>query len=156
MDIEHQDIKRFLRQRAPFLLVDRITYLDAERVVGIKNISGTDPFLEGHFDDGPILPGVVLIEAMSQVGGVLLAHDERFKHATGGFLAGVDKMKFKKFVIPGDQVEIEAGALVAMGSLARLTIRARVGNEEVAAGEVSYFMQLPSTTDGQLDEGSPT
>lgn len=140
MQIEHQDIKNFLKQRAPFLLVDRITYLDAEKVVGVKNVSGSDPFLVGHFDDAPILPGVVLMEAMGQVGGVLIAHDARFADAAGGFLAGVDKVKFKKFVIPGDQVVIEAGRLVAIGRLVRLTVSARVGADEVACGEISYYM----------------
>lgn len=139
--IEHQDIKKYLKQRAPFLLVDRITHLDAHSIVGLKNVSGSDPFLEGHFEDQPILPGVVLMEAMSQVGGVLIAHDPRYADATGGYLAGVDRMKFKKFVVPGDQVVIEAGALVAIGRLVRLTVRARVGDDEVASGEISYYLK---------------
>lgn len=139
--IEHQEIKQFLRQRPPFLLVDRIVHLDSERIVGIKNVSGTDPFLEGHFDEEPILPGVVLLEAMSQVGGVLIAHDKRFANSTGGFLAGMDKVKFKKFVVPGDQVTIEADQLVAIGRLARLSVRARVGDTEIASGEVSYYLR---------------
>jgi 3-hydroxyacyl-[acyl-carrier-protein] dehydratase len=141
MLIEHQEIKKYLKQRAPFLLVDRIVHLDHERVVGIKNVSGTDPFLQGHFDDNPILPGVVLMEAMSQVGGVLIAHDSRFADSTGGFLAGMDKVKFKKFVVPGDQVTIEASGLVAIGRLARLHLSAKVADEEVASGEVSYYLR---------------
>lgn len=139
--IEHQELKQFLRQRPPFLLVDRIVHLDSERIVGIKNVSGSDPFLEGHFDEEPILPGVVLLEAMSQVGGVLIAHDKRFADSTGGFLAGIDKVKFKKFVVPGDQVTIEADQLVAIGRLARLSVRARVGDTEIATGEVSYYLR---------------
>jgi len=139
--IEHQEIKQFLRQRPPFLLVDRIVHLDSERIVGIKNVSGSDPFLEGHFDEEPILPGVVLLEAMSQVGGVLIAHDKRFADSTGGFLAGMDKVKFKKFVIPGDQVTIEADGLVAIGRLARLAVRARVGDTEIANAEISYYLR---------------
>lgn len=139
--IEHQQIKQHLRQRAPFLLVDRITNIEAGRIEGIKNISGTDPFLEGHFDEEPILPGVVLIEAMSQVGGVLLAHDPRFAGSTAGFLAGIDKVKFKKFVVPGDQVVLQADGIVAIGKLARLSVRALVAGEEVASGEVSYYLR---------------
>lgn len=139
--IEHQQVKQFLRQRPPFLLVDRIVHLDGERIVGIKNVSGSDPFLDGHFEDEPILPGVVLMEAMSQVGGVLIAHDPRFAGSTGGFLAGMDKVKFKKFVVPGDQVRIEAGQLVAIGRLARLSVRASVGDDEVASGEISYYLR---------------
>lgn len=69
MTIEHQEIKQILRQRTPFLLVDRILEMDGERAVGIKNVTGTEPYLVGHFPDEPILPGVLLLEAMSQVGG---------------------------------------------------------------------------------------
>lgn len=141
MTIEHQEIKKHLKQRAPFLLVDRITYLDNEKVIGLKNVSGTDPFLEGHFPDEPIMPGVVLLEAMSQVGGVLVAHDARFADAKGGFLAGIDKVKFKKFVIPGDQVVIEGTNLIAAGRLARVSLEAKVDDSVVASGQVSYFMR---------------
>ena len=141
MVIEHQDIKKHLRQRAPFLLVDRIIYLDDKRVVGIKNVSGTDPFLDGHFPDEPIFPGVILLEAMSQVGGVLVAHVPRFANSTAGFLAGIDKVKFKKFVVPGDQVVIEGDGLVAAGRMARLKLQAKVKDDLVATGEISYYLR---------------
>jgi 3-hydroxyacyl-[acyl-carrier-protein] dehydratase len=138
--IEHQDIKRHLRQRFPFLLVDRIIALDDQRAVGIKNVTGTEPFLEGHFPDEPILPGVLLLEAMSQVGGILMAHDPRFAHVTRGFLAGLDKVKFKKFVVPGDQVVMEAVKIAVAGKLARVGVTSRVGEIEVACAEISYVL----------------
>lgn len=141
MVIEHEEIKRFLRQRAPFLLVDRITYIDSERIEGIKSVSGNDPFLQGHFDDEPILPGVILIEVMAQVGGVLVAHDARFTATTGGFLAGIDRVKFKKFVIPGDQIVVEADSLSVLGKMARLKARARVSGRDVACAEISYYLR---------------
>lgn len=141
MVLEHQEIKLHLRQRFPFLLVDRILELEDERAVGIKNVTGTEMFLQGHFPDQPIFPGVLLVEAMSQVGGVLMAHDRRFAHATQGFLASLDKVKFKKFVLPGDQVVIEATKLAAIGNLARVSVSARVGDAEVACGEVSYLLR---------------
>lgn len=141
MIIEHQEIKKHLRQRFPFLLVDRIVELAEDRAVGIKNVTGTEPFLAGHFPDDPIFPGVLMVEAMSQVGGVLMAHDPRFAHATQGFLASLDKFKFKKFVIPGDQVVIEATKMAAIGNLARVAVSARVGDAEVACGEVSYLLR---------------
>lgn len=139
--IEHQNIKLHLRQRFPFLLVDRILSIDPEEAIGIKNISGTDPFLEGHFPDEPIMPGVILVEAMSQVGGVLMAHDPRFRHVTAGFLAGLDKIKFKGFVRPGDQVIITARKIAAIGALARVSLTARVLDVQVVTGEVSYYLR---------------
>lgn len=139
--IEHQDIKRHLRQRFPFLLVDRILEVDQEQAVGIKNISGSDPFLQGHFPDEPIMPGVILVEAMSQVGGVLMAHDPRFANVTAGYLAGLDKVKFKGFVRPGDQVVITARKIAAIGELARVSLVAQVGGADVVTGEVSYYLR---------------
>ena len=139
--IEHQDVKRHLRQRFPFLLIDRILEVDQVKAVGIKNISGTDPFMEGHFPDEPIMPGVILVEAMSQVGGVLMAHDPRFSNITAGFLAGFDKIKFKGFVRPGDQVVITARKIAAIGTLARVSVTATVADVEVVSGEVSYYLR---------------
>ncbi len=138
MTIEHQEIKQILRQRTPFLLVDRILEMDGERAVGIKNVTGTEPYLVGHFPDEPILPGVLLLEAMSQVGGILLAHDPRYKEKTRGYLAEVAKVKFKKFVIPGDQVVMEARKIALLASVARVEVRSTVAGVEVALGEISY------------------
>jgi 3-hydroxyacyl-[acyl-carrier-protein] dehydratase len=138
MTIEHQEIKKILRQRIPFLLVDRIVEIDDERAVGIKNVTGTEPYLAGHFPDEPILPGVLLLEAMSQVGGILLAHDRRYQDKTRGYLAEVAKVKFKKFVIPGDQVVMEARKIAMLASVARVEVRSTVAGVEVASGEISY------------------
>jgi 3-hydroxyacyl-[acyl-carrier-protein] dehydratase len=139
--IEHQDIKQHLRQRFPFLLVDRILHVDQEHAVGIKNISGTDPHMDGHVHDEPIMPGVILVEAMSQVGGVLMAHDPRYANVTAGYLAGLDKIKFKGFVRPGDQVVMTARKIAAIGTFARVALSAMVGEEEVVSGEVSYYLR---------------
>lgn len=146
MIIEHVELKTYLKHRAPFLLVDRIIHLESSRIVGIKNVSGTDPFLEGHFPDEPILPGVILLEAMSQVGGILVAQMDRFVNSARALLVAVDKVKFRKSVVPGDQVVIEATDLVVTGRFARVVARARVNDEEVATGNVTYFFRGAENT----------
>jgi 3-hydroxyacyl-[acyl-carrier-protein] dehydratase len=141
MQLGPTEIAALLRHRYPFLLVDRIVELDAERAVGIKNVSIAEPFVPGHFPEQPIFPGVLLLEAMSQVGGVLLAHAPPFPGGSGGgFLAAIDKVKFKRPVVPGDQLVIEAALTAAVKPFARVRATAAVGGEEVAAGEISYFL----------------
>jgi 3-hydroxyacyl-[acyl-carrier-protein] dehydratase len=139
--LEHREIGRYLRQRSPFLLVDRILSVDAESAVGVKNVSATDRGMEGHFPDDPIYPGVLLVEAMSQVGGVLLAHDPQYRQSTEGYLAALDKVKFTHFVRPGDQVVITATKIRAFGPYARVAVKGTVEGKEVARGEVSYYIR---------------
>lgn len=139
--LEHREIGRYLRQRLPFLLVDRILSVDAHSAVGVKNVSATDRGMEGHFPEDPIYPGVLLIEAMSQVGGVLMAHDPLYKSIREGYLTAVDKLKFKHFVRPGDQVLIKATKLKAWGPYARVLVESSVDGREVARGEVSYYLK---------------
>lgn len=141
MELGPREIAALLRHRYPFLLVDRIVELDAERAVGIKNVSVAEPFVPGHFPGRPVFPGVLLLEAMGQVGGVLLAHAPPFEGgAGGGYLAALDKVKFKRPVVPGDQVVIEAVKSAAVKPFARVRATARVDGEEVAAGEITYWL----------------
>lgn len=136
--MEHTDLRRVLEQRSPFLLVDRMLEISSKRAVGIKNVTASEPFLSGHFPDDPILPGVLLIEAMSQVGGVLLACGGHATTGRRGLLAGVDKVKFKIPVRPGDQVMIEARLVAALGDVARVRAQGSVDGVEVCRAEISY------------------
>ena len=108
----YEDIIKILPHRYPFLLVDRITELELhKRVVGLKNVSANEPFFQGHFPGNPIMPGVLIIEAMAQVGGVLarLSKSEVLEKEGDGpilFMA-MDKVKFRKPVVPGDQLVFE-------------------------------------------------
>ena len=141
MELGPREIAALLRHRYPLLLVDRIVHLDAERAVGIKNVSAAEPFVRGHVPGRPVFAGVLLVEAMSQVGGVLLAHAPPFAGGSGGgFLAAIDKVRFKRPVVPGDQLVIEAVLVAAVKPFARVRATAAVGGEEVAAGEISYFL----------------
>ncbi len=103
-----QDIMEVLPHRYPFLLVDRIVeFVDNEKAVGIKNVSINEPFFQGHFPGRPVMPGVLIIEAMAQVAAVLA---RRSRDGVGEgktiFLVGVDEVKFRQMVVPGDQLEI--------------------------------------------------
>jgi beta-hydroxyacyl-ACP dehydratase FabZ len=110
MDV--QEIKRYLPHRYPFLLVDRILEIEKfERVVGIKNVSLNEYFFKGHFPDRPIMPGVLIVEAMAQVGGVLYAYSLGLEGNNTVYFMGIDKCKFRKLVVPGDQIRIEMSVL---------------------------------------------
>ena len=101
MDINQ--IRQILPHRYPMLLVDRILELDATRCVGIKNISINEPCFDGHFPDFPVMPGVLIIEAMAQVAGVLVLSSIPDRHKKLVLLASVEQAKFRKPVRPGDQ-----------------------------------------------------
>ena len=111
--LDGEEIKRILPHRYPFLLVDRIISLEpGKRIVGLKNITINEPFFQGHFPGRPIMPGVLIIEALAQVGGILalLSTPEQLGNPAI-FLLGLDKVRFRKPVVPGDQLVLELQAV---------------------------------------------
>jgi beta-hydroxyacyl-ACP dehydratase FabZ len=102
-----QAIRDILPHRYPFLLVDRIVEMDEERIVGIKNVTVNEPFFEGHFPDFPVMPGVLIVESMAQVAGILVLKSIPDRHSKLVLLASVEEAKFRKPVRPGDQLRIE-------------------------------------------------
>jgi len=135
------DINKILEclpHRFPFLMVDRIVELEeGKRIVGIKNVTINEPFFQGHFPQRPIMPGVLIIEAMAQVGAVVVlgTPENRGKLA---YLMGVDKAKFRKPVEPGDQLRIEIEILSARKSAGKVAAKAFVGETLVAQAEISF------------------
>ena len=110
MDI--QQIKQYLPHRYPFLLVDRILELEkSKRIVGIKNVSYNEYFFKGHFPEKPIMPGVLIVESMAQVGGLLYAYSIGLGGDAAVYFMGIDKCKFRRQVVPGDQIRIEMTVL---------------------------------------------
>jgi beta-hydroxyacyl-ACP dehydratase FabZ len=129
-------IREILPHRYPFLLVDRIEELEAERVVGIKNVTVNEPFFAGHFPDYPVMPGVLIIEAMAQVAGVLVLSGIPDRKNKLVLLAGVDGAKFRKPVRPGDQLRIEMKILRSRASMAKVSGTATVDGTVVAEAEM--------------------
>ncbi len=132
------EIRELIPHRYPFLLVDRIEELEpGVRAVGIKNVTQNEPFFQGHFPDYPVMPGVLIIEAMAQVGavGVMAGGEHRDKLA---LFAGIDGVRFRRQVLPGDvlTLEVEIGRL--KGRAGRGTGRATVGDERVCEAELMF------------------
>jgi 3-hydroxyacyl-[acyl-carrier-protein] dehydratase len=105
--LEAIDIQQILPHRYPFLLVDRVVELEpGKRAVGIKNVSIGEPFFQGHFPDFPVMPGVLIIEAIAQVGAVAVLYQEEYRGRIA-FFAGIDNVRFKRQVKPGDTLRLE-------------------------------------------------
>ena len=134
LDIE--EIRKILPHRFPMLLVDRILELEPERIVGIKNVTVNEPFFAGHFPDFPVMPGVLIVEAMAQVAGVLVLKGIPDRANKLVFLAGIDNAKFRRPVLPGDQLRIEMKVVKKKASVAKMMGVATVDGAVVAEVEV--------------------
>ncbi len=131
------EIMTYLPHRYPFLLVDRIVeFEENKRVVGIKNVTINEPFFQGHFPGHPIMPGVLLIEAMAQVGGVLALRSDPEPEKKLLFFMSIDKAKFRKPVVPGDQVRMELELVKSRGTIRSLRGIATVDGAVVAEAEM--------------------
>ena len=138
LDIE--GIKSVLPHRYPFLLVDRILEMDTgSRAVGLKNVTFNEEFFQGHFPGHSVMPGVLVLEAMAQVGGVLLLSLSRNRGKLAYF-AGMDKVRFRKPVIPGDSMITEVQLIKAHGSIGKVRAVASVDNQVVAEGEFMFAL----------------
>ena len=129
-------IREILPHRYPMLLVDRIEELEAERIVGIKNVTANEPFFDGHFPDYPVMPGVLIVEAMAQVAGVLVLSQIPDRKSKLVLLAGVDGAKFRKPVRPGDQLRIEMKLSKRKTTMAKMSGTASVDGVVVAEAEM--------------------
>ncbi len=136
--LENIDIQKILPHRYPFLLIDRVTELeDGKRAVGIKNVTVNEPFFQGHFPQNPIMPGVLIVEALAQVGAVMLLSMPENRGKLGVF-TGIDAMKFRRQVIPGDTLTLEAELLMYRHGMGKAKVSATVEGKIAAAGEISF------------------
>lgn len=132
------DIMKFLPHRYPFILVDRILEIEPKkRIKALKNVTINEPFFQGHFPVSPIMPGVLIMEAMAQAGGVLVIESlPAAKHGSLVYFMGIDKARFRQPVVPGDQLIFEIEMLRLRGKAAKLSGIATVDGKRVAEAEV--------------------
>lgn len=139
--LDINEIKKIIPHRYPFLLVDQIVELDEEkRAVGIKNVTINEPFFQGHFPEYPVMPGVLIVEALAQVGGVAMLKKEENQGKLGLF-AGIDKCRFKRQVKPGDQLRLEVEILRSRGPIVKGKGIATVNGEVACETEMMFAIQ---------------
>ncbi len=134
------EIQQIIPHRYPFLLVDRILELEpGKRAVGIKNVTINEEFFQGHFPERPVMPGVLLLEAMAQVGGIAMLYSEENRGQLA-FFAGMERVKFRRPVVPGDQLKMTAEVLKVRGNIGKIWAEAFVGEQLVAEGEFLFAL----------------
>jgi 3-hydroxyacyl-[acyl-carrier-protein] dehydratase len=134
--LDINEIRAILPHRYPFLLVDRIVELEADRVVGIKNVTANELFFQGHFPDFPVMPGVLIVEAMAQTAGVLVLKSMPDREKKLVLLVAIENAKFRKPVVPGDTLRLEMSVIKRKASVAKMAGRATVDGVVVAEAEV--------------------
>ena len=137
MYLDVNEIQRIIPHRYPFLLVDAVLELEpGKRIVGIKNVTINEPFFAGHFPGAPVMPGVLIIEAMAQVGAILVLKDLPDREKKLLYFAGIDQVRFRQPVVPGNQLKLVVEILKLRPRYGKLKGEAFVGETLVAEAEV--------------------
>ena len=135
-----REILDLLPHRYPFLLVDRVIEIDETSIRALKNVTVNEPFFQGHFPEQPVMPGVLLVEGMAQAGGLLLLRDIPNRERKLLLFSGIDKCRFRRPVLPGDQVVFEVEVVSHRQSFAKLHGRALVDDELACEAELLSAM----------------
>ncbi len=139
--LDINEIKKIIPHRYPFLLVDKIIECDDEsRIVGIKSVTMNEPFFQGHFPDYPIMPGVLIVEAMAQVACILGIRILKKEGSPSVFFTGIDRVKFRKPVVPGDVLRLELTKVKQRGELFRFEGKALVEDQVVTQGTIQAIL----------------
>lgn len=143
LPLDVRAIRQIIPHRYPILLVDRIVELEpGQRAVGLKNVSTNEWFFEGHFPDHPIMPGVLIVEALAQTGAVAALSADEFKGKLGLF-AGIDGVRFRRQVVPGDQLRLEVEMERLRRGIGRAAAIATVDGETAAEGRLTFALVDP-------------
>ena len=144
-----KEIQEIIPHRWPFLLVDKIVELEpGVKAVGIKNFTSTEFFFPGHFPGYPVVPGVLIVEALAQVGAVALLSLPQNKGKIA-FFAGIDGFRFRKPMVPGDTLQLEVTIAKMRGPVGKGTAKAMVEGKVVANGELTFAIQSPAEPTGK-------
>src|SRR5215467_5352674 len=160
MELRIAEILRILPHRYPFLLVDRVLEVDPDkRIVAIKNVTINEPFFNGHFPGAPIMPGVLLVETMAQCGAVLLLTEIKDRDDKLVFFTGIEKARFRRPVVPGDQLRVEVDVLVWRRITGRMDGKVFVDGKLVAEAIISCALvdrsrKMASSTTSSADSDS--
>lgn len=137
MDVK--EIRKYLPHRYPFLLVDRVVELNVgESIVAYKNVTVNEPFFNGHFPDHPVMPGVLIVEAMAQAAGILgfKTMDKTPQDGSIYYFVGSDKLRFKRPVVPGDQLQLEARIVSEKRGIWKFDVKATVDGDVVSSAQI--------------------
>ncbi len=134
-----QEIMEIIPHRPPFLLVDRILELDERHAIGVKQVTVDEPFFAGHFPGNPIMPGVLQIEALAQVGAVAVLHQEAYRGKLALF-ARIDNVRFRKPVTPGDTLRLEVQLVELRGKVGKGHAVASVDDQVVTEGDLTFML----------------
>jgi beta-hydroxyacyl-ACP dehydratase FabZ len=141
MILDSIGIQKILPHRYPFLLVDAIEEMEPKkRIVGIKNVTINEYFFQGHFPGKPVMPGVLIIESMAQIGGLLLLQEVEDRDRKVMYMAAIDNARFRRPVVPGDQMRVEVNVITFRGPFCKVQGHARVNGELVAEATLMCAM----------------
>ncbi len=137
------DIQGIIPHRFPFVLVDRIIEAEpGKKAIGIKNVTSGEFYFQGHFPGNPIMPGVLIVEALAQTAGIAVGLMEEYKGYTGVF-TGIESIKFRRQVVPGDTIRLETEILAIKMNIAKVKVKASVEGQTAAEGEIKFAMLNP-------------
>ena len=150
------EVQSILPHRYPFLLVDRVVEFEpGQRAVGLKNVTVNDPYFQGHFPGRPVFPGVLIVEALAQLGGVLAIRSSSVEGSPIVYLTGIDRAKFRKPVVPGDQIRLEVEVIKRRPPFWKMQGKAFVGSDLVCEAESTAMMQADNADSSNAETGEP-
>lgn len=138
--LDKEAIKKIIPHRDPFLLIDAVEKMDEDSITAFSFITGDEDFFRGHFPQKPVMPGVLIIEALAQAGAVCVLNKAQFKGCIAYF-AGIDKARFKRVVVPGDTLRLEAKMTKMRNNIGFASVKAYVEDELAASAEIMFAIE---------------